>query len=318
MKGVALRMRAVLAAVVVAVAACAGLLAPGSAAAATGPAPWEGGAAVISPLELKINEWTSAVVERPAAAFCESAEEWTARGAAWGFVPGDVAGIVQFPEVGLPDRMFLSPLTCEPANEFLQAPTRAAQKCQVGVRAETRMQRYSVVVRRNGRRVRVRRTRRVVVQVPVYDVCDSYHQRIYAVATAAHEAMHVLGVGDEAAAECLAFQMVTPITAYFGASTAFAYEIGRDYSPLYDLNREFAPDYWSAECRDGGALDLFRTVPGWPTPPMSREGLMPRLTASIGRLNAQLGHALRGGSAEPTPRALPGPSSARRSMLSSS
>jgi hypothetical protein len=87
--------------------------------------------------------------------------------------------------------------------------------------------------------------------------------------------------------------MVTPISAYFGASTAFAYEIGRDYIPLYDLNREFAPDYWSAECRDGGALDLFRNVTGWPTPPMSREGLMPRLTASVGRLNAQLGYAVR-------------------------
>jgi hypothetical protein len=293
MKGVSLHMRAVLAAVVIAVAACTGLLAPGTAAAATGPGPWEGGAAVVSPLELKIAEWTTALIERPAAAFCESAEEWAARGAAWSFVPGEVAGIVQFPEVGLPDRMFLSPMTCEPANEFLQAPTRAAQKCQSGTRAETRTQRYTVVVRKNGRRVRVNRTRRVVVQVPVYDVCETYHQRIYAVATAAHEALHVLGIGDEATAECLAFQMVTPISAYFGASTAFAYEIGRDYIPLYDLNREFAPDYWSAECRDGGALDLFRNVTGWPTPPMSREGLMPRLTASVGRLNAQLGYAVR-------------------------
>ena len=27
----------------------------------------------------------------------------------------------------------------------------------------------------------------------------------------------------------LAFQMVTPLSAYFGAKTAFAYELGRDY-----------------------------------------------------------------------------------------
>jgi hypothetical protein len=284
-----LHIRVVLAAVAAALAACAGLSAPSGAAAATGPAPWEGGVAVVSPLELKISQWTTALVERPASAFCESADEWTARGAAWGFLPGEVAGIVQFPEVGMPDRMFLSPLTCEPANEFLQAPTRAAQKCQTGTRAETRMRRYSVVVRKNGRRVRVKRTRRIVVQVPVYDVCDGYHLRIYAVATAAHEAMHVLGIGDEAAAECFAFQMVTPISAYFGAGTAFAYEVGRDYIPLYDLNREFAPEYWSPECRDGGQLDLFGKVAGWPTPPMSRDGLMPRLAASIGRWNATHG-----------------------------
>ena len=193
-------------------------------------------------------------------AFCESADEWTARGTAWSFVPGEVAGVVQFPEVGLPDRMFLSPMTCEAENEFLQAPTRAAQKCQTGTRAQTRTQRYTAVVRKNGRRVRVKRTRRIVVQVPVYDVCDTYYHRIDAVATAAHEAMHVLGVGDEAAAECLAFQLVTPLSAYLGASTAFAYEIGRDFAHVYDLNRQFAPEYWSAECRDGGALDLFSNV----------------------------------------------------------
>lgn len=298
MKGVSLPKRVALAVVVVVVAACAGLLAPSSGAAATGPAPWEGGAAVVSPLELKLSQWTSAMVERPAAAVCESADEWTARGTAWSFVPGEVAGVVHFPEVGLPDRMFLSPMTCEAENEFLQAPTRAAQKCQTGTRAQTRMQRYTAVVRKNGRRVRVKRTRRIVVQVPVYDVCDSYFRRIDSVATAAHEAMHVLGIGDEAAAECLAFQLVTPLSAYLGASTAFAYEIGRDFAQVYDLNRQFAPEYWSAECRDGGALDLFGQVSGWPTPPMSREGLMPRLTTSIGRWNARRGDlALRSSSA---------------------
>ena len=106
------------------------------------------------------------MVERPAAAFGESADEWTARGTAWSFVPGEVAGVVQFPEVGLPDQMFLSPMTCEAENEFLQAPNRAAQKCQTGTRAQTRTQRYTAVVRKNGRRVRVKRTRRIVVQVP--------------------------------------------------------------------------------------------------------------------------------------------------------
>lgn len=293
MHGVSSHLRAALAVVAVAVAACAGLLAPAGAAAATGPAPWEGGAAVVSPLELKIAQWTSAVVERPAAAFCDSAEEWAARAAAFGFVPAELAGVVPFPEVGLPDRMFLAPETCEPANEFLQAPTREAQKCQAGTRAETRTQRYTVVVRRNGRRVRVKRTRRMVVQVPVYEACETYHQRIYAVATAAHEAMHVLGVGDEAAAECFAFQMVTPLSAYFGAKTAFAYEIGRDYVPLYALNQQYAPAYWTPDCRDGGPLDLFRNTAGWPTPPMAREGLLPRVTASVGTLYARLGQPTR-------------------------
>ena len=141
------------------------------------------------------------MVERPASAFCDSAEEWPSAPRSSASCLPSWRGVVLFPEVGLPDRMFLAPQTCEPANEFLQAPTREAQKAR-----QARVPRRGRSATRSscgGTAVGcVKRTRRVVVQVPVYEACETYHQRIYAVATAAHEAMQRLGVGDEAAAEC--------------------------------------------------------------------------------------------------------------------
>lgn len=177
--------------------------------------------------------------------------------------------------------MFLAPATCSAASEFLQAPAREGQKlCRTATRSETRLQKYTTSVRRKGRRVRVTKTRSVVVEVPVYDLCATYGQRIDSLMTVAHESMHVLGIGDEAVAECFALQTLTPVAAHFGAKTSFAYEIGRDYLEIYAGNEQHAPDYWSPDCRDGGALDVFPRAAGWPTPPLTREQLLPRVRAA--------------------------------------
>jgi hypothetical protein len=271
------------------------LAVPATAVAHHGPDPWEGGAAVVSPLEAKIAAWTSALAQRPAAAYCQSADEWNAVAAQFGVPADQLLGLVPWPPSGQPDHMLLSPATCTNANEFLAAPVREGQKaCQIGTRLELRAERYTVkvtrLVRVKGklvrRVVRVKRTRQVQVEVPVYELCSTYVARIDALMTVAHEAMHVVGIGNEAAAECLALQALTPIAAAFGAKTVFAYEIGRDYLPLYALEQQQAPDYWTADCRDGGVLDLFPKATGWPTPPMTREQLLPRIAAGGARLEA--------------------------------
>lgn len=276
-------------AAVLAVVACASLAVPAAAFASHGPEPWEGGAAVVSPLEQKIGSWTSALAERPAAAYCQSAEEWNAVAAEFGAPPDQLFGVVRWPPSAQADHMLLSPATCSNANEFIAAPAREGQKaCQAGTRVETRTEQYTAKISRrvrvNGklvrRVVRVKRTRRVQVEVPVYELCAAYPQRVDSLMTIAHEAMHVVGVGNEPGAECLALQLLTPIAVAFGAKTPFAYEIGRDYVPLYAMEQTQAPEYWSSDCRDGGALDLFPKVAGWPTPPMTREQLLPRLTAA--------------------------------------
>jgi hypothetical protein len=292
-------------AVLAVVFACLGLAVPASALANHGPEPWEGGAAVVSPLEAKIAAWTNALAERPTAAYCQSAEEWSAVAVQFGLPADQLLGAVFWPATGQPDYMLLSPTTCTNANEFLAAPAREGQKaCQVGTRLDLRTERYTVkvtkLVRVKGklvrRVVRVKRTRQVQVEVPVYELCATYVARIDALMTVAHESMHVVGIGNEAAAECLALQTLTPLAAMFGAKTAFAYEIGRDYLPLYALEQQQAPDYWSADCRDGGLLDLFPKATGWPTPPMTREQLLPRLGAGAVRLEAAaaVAGALRG------------------------
>ena len=140
-----------------------------------------------------------------------------ARGTAWSFVPGEVAGVVQFPEVGLPDRMFLSPMTCEAENEFLQAPTRAAQKCQTGTRGQTRTQRYTAVVRKNGRRAGQ-------ANAP-HRRAGSGLRRVRLVLPADRRRRDGCARGDARARDrrrgrCRvpAFQLVTPLSAYLGAS----------------------------------------------------------------------------------------------------
>lgn len=76
-----------------------------------------------------------------------------------------------------------------------------------------------------------------------------------AVDTLVHEAVHTLGVRDEATTECYAMQNVEEVARRLGATKELAAALvdvlWRDYS------KESMPEgYWSAECRNGGEHDL--------------------------------------------------------------
>jgi len=88
-----------------------------------------------------------------------------------------------------------------------------------------------------------------------------------AIQTISHESYHVLGWQSEAAAECYGLQSLWYTANRLGASVALAQRLAQFYwKELYPLRRTSShPEYWSAECRDGGKLDLRPASHGWPS-----------------------------------------------------
>jgi hypothetical protein len=83
-----------------------------------------------------------------------------------------------------------------------------------------------------------------------------------ALSTLAHEAYHLAGVRDEAAAECYGIQTAGFVAERLGAATAQ----GRLVAVWADRTsaRTHPVEYHSQECRAGGALDLRPRSPAWP------------------------------------------------------
>jgi hypothetical protein len=77
-----------------------------------------------------------------------------------------------------------------------------------------------------------------------------------------HESIHLAGFYDEALADCLAIQIHARVASALGAGEAFARSTAREYLTDFEVPRTGM----SAECRDGGDLDLFPDSAGWPTP----------------------------------------------------
>ncbi len=104
------------------------------------------------------------------------------------------------------------------------------------------------------------------VDVPIYRLCSNYVRTVVAVQVLAHEAMHVRGIVNEAAAECYAMQVFASVAERLGVPTTRAREMASDY--WRDVYPQRPPEsaYRSSECRDGGALDLAPTSSSWPTP----------------------------------------------------
>jgi hypothetical protein len=74
-----------------------------------------------------------------------------------------------------------------------------------------------------------------------------------AVEALAHEAYHLAGVQDEAATQCYALQAMRFVATRLGASA----EVGDAYLRAAVARYPTLPEeYRSAECREGGALDL--------------------------------------------------------------
>jgi hypothetical protein len=88
----------------------------------------------------------------------------------------------------------------------------------------------------------------------------------WALATVAHESYHILGYSNEAQVECYGMQSIWFVANKLGASVAEAQAIASLYATrMYPPRRWQTPTYWSAQCRDGGTLDLRKSLARWPS-----------------------------------------------------
>ncbi len=83
-----------------------------------------------------------------------------------------------------------------------------------------------------------------------------------ALSTLAHEAYHLAGIRDEAAAECYAVQTVDFVAERFGAAAGQGQLVAVWAARM--SARMHPAEYHSVECRPGGALDLRPRTPAWP------------------------------------------------------
>jgi hypothetical protein len=87
-----------------------------------------------------------------------------------------------------------------------------------------------------------------------------------ALAVVAHESYHVLGYTNEAQVECYGMQSIWFVANKLGAPVAEAQALASLYAArMYPARRTQTPQYWSAECRDGGKYDLRRSLARWPS-----------------------------------------------------
>ena len=86
---------------------------------------------------------------------------------------------------------------------------------------------------------------------PVLGECDSWGATLVAVHVLGHESIHLAGVVDEAAADCLAVQVDALVAMRLGANRAFARTLAGDYWEQYYPEQE--PGYRSPQCRDQAA-----------------------------------------------------------------
>jgi hypothetical protein len=97
------------------------------------------------------------------------------------------------------------------------------------------------------------------------DFWDSYFYTAAAIQTLVHESQHLKGDSVEAEAECYGMQWLAYAAQQLGDTPDDAAAIAQYYATrVYPLREKQTPDYWSAECRAGGALDLAPADPAWP------------------------------------------------------
>lgn len=232
------------------------LLAAGPARGAATPQPWSGGDGRTSPFERTLTAIAGSLVGGGASIECVAPAAWKGLAtrdafdpeATWGTTPlEETAGAIR--PVG---RSNLAPRTCAAAATFSERPTEMGSRlCRHGM-----TWRATATAGASGARKRV--------QVALVGECDGWASRLVAVHVIGHETMHLAGVVDEATADCLAVQVDAYVAMRLGAGATFARSLAREYWRLYYPEQD--PRYRSAECHDGGALDLFRDRTGWPTP----------------------------------------------------
>jgi hypothetical protein len=200
--------------------------------------PWDGDAARITPLEARSSRIARSLAGPDVSIECVSPAAWRSLAAEYGFereltwaltpLRSDAGTGSTIPTA----RSTLSPRACRLEDAFVRAPTElGARLCRHG---------------------------------GVLGECDDWAAKLLAVHVLGHESMHLAGVVDEAHAECLAVQLDAFVAARLGATTGFARSLAREYWRYYYPSQDRR--YRSAECRDGGTLDLFPSRHGWPTP----------------------------------------------------
>ena len=218
----------------VALAAAAGV------GAAERAGPWSGGEAVVTPLEARLGAIAGRYAARATAVHCDSPARWHAWTTTYGWrTASAVSAFVPAVDGRATGAIHVSPLVCELNDAFLADPRRERQKA-CGSRA------------RGSRAPHGR--------------CARYSELVDAIQTIGHETAHVAGVVNEAAAECAGLQLAPLVASGLGATSGFAYEIGRDYLPLYRLGASTNAEYATDRCFDGGPYDLWPSLRGWPTP----------------------------------------------------
>jgi hypothetical protein len=193
---------------------------------------------------------------------CNGASDWNRLASknrfdptrAWGFVAFDYD--VSSDSYRASDSMQLSQPACWYLNEYLRAPPSEKGKlCRVETRGLFRQKTTKVKVTK---RVKVKgtwrtrvfyvtRTTRVPVKAAKPSVCPDYETRVFALQTIAHESQHLLGIRDEATAECNGMQKLAWFGERFGATTAQAQQMAADYRDFYERERP-GTAYYQPDC----------------------------------------------------------------------
>ncbi len=98
----------------------------------------------------------------------------------------------------------------------------------------------------------VTETSEVPVTTPRYGVCPDYQNRVFALQTISHESQHLLGIRDEATAECNGMQKLSWFARQFGATAAEGRQMAEDYyRDFYEVKRPGTP-YFLPTCPDPG------------------------------------------------------------------
>ena len=107
-----------------------------------------------------------------------------------------------------------------------------------------------------------RRERQVACAERSTSCGDDAQKLAWSLDTITHEAWHLYGIANEAEAECRAVQTNAWAGMQLGLTEAQARGLARLH---YEVIYEQKPDaYRSAECRDGGAMDVRPDDPRWP------------------------------------------------------
>jgi hypothetical protein len=96
--------------------------------------------------------------------------------------------------------------------------------------------------------------------------CNYVPKIAMALQVVAHESYHLLGYTNEAQVECYGMQSLWFVANKLGASGAESQALGHFYATHIYPTRQFStPQYWSAQCRDGGKYDLRPELASWPS-----------------------------------------------------